>query len=104
MTKEEYLQLVQSSDTFKSMTANAQNMILKAEGEEMEKYANIFVSERAQLNQAKKEVIIQSAELVAGMNSTLSNAQKDGYKELEDKSVANDVLEEEKLTKLLNNN
>ena len=52
MTQEEYQQLLNGSDSFKTMDPETQQSILSAEGPKMEEYITLFNEEKVMLNQA----------------------------------------------------
>ncbi len=103
MTKEEYIQLVQSSEAFKRMDQETQNKILTAEGADMEAYAKIFMNEQNRILTAKKDFVTTTVQIIdqfekdAKVIVTVERKKE----EEEEKKVSED--ESEKLLSEINN-
>jgi len=75
MTREEYIQLAQNSESFKGMDEALQEKVLKAEGHEMEHYITIFTDENKLLNQAYKDYMQDNENVLKNFKDDMKNVQ-----------------------------
>lgn len=102
MTKQEYLDLVQNSEIFKSFDAELQKTVLEATDEEMTKYAAIFVNAHSVLNKAKKEFIEENNKIIERFTLEVKNIKKAKFAADEKRSVREDQKAEENLLQEMN--
>lgn len=65
MTREEYLQILDKSVTFKKLDVALQNQIKAASDEEMESYAQAFLEETDLVSKAYNKLIGETDQIVA---------------------------------------
>lgn len=101
MTREEYLQLVKSSEAFKALDAFYQEKILKAEGKDMEAYAKIFQHESSRLFAAQKDMMEKDAAEMKNFTGEVKVMKKDKLKSDENFSTKKDLTAAEALLEQL---
>ena len=97
MTREEYLKLVKNSDAFKVMDHELQQTILKAKGEQMEKFMEIFVDEVTLITKAKQELVDSNDAVLRTMVGDMRKFTRDYLKTSEDFERKNEAQNMENL-------
>lgn len=103
MTQPEYIELVTTSDVFNKLSKDMQKKIVKAKGEDMMRYEQIFVTEKNGILTAKKELIMRNDQVVKSFTMEVKTIMKKKAVDDEDRSNKNDERNEEKLLSELDN-
>lgn len=102
MTREEYIQLVRQSESFKETQKGTQEKILSAEGKTMERYAKIFMEEIKLLNGVYDKYIKNNRGVVEGFKLKIKKNQMKKRKEAEKTDAKECEKNEEILLNKLN--
>jgi len=102
MTREEYIQLAQNSESFKGMDNALQEKVLKAEGHEMEHYITIFTDENKLLNQAYKDYVQDNENILKYFKDDMKNIQATKLKEADQSALPTNIKQAEELLKSIN--
>lgn len=97
MTRDQYLQLVQSSAAFHGLPPDMQQHILEAAGSLMQAYARIFLDEQKLLLDAKQEFLRKNEEIIHSMTAEVKKLKKEKRLKCEQISQESDEQEEQKL-------
>lgn len=103
MTREQYLELLKKSPSFKDLDPDLQEEVRSAEGERMNRYAEILFDTDKSLLQAHKDLIARNEQLVKDFENDLKEAKKEKFKKDEVKSKAVDEEKGESLLSELEN-
>lgn len=77
MTREEYLQLVNRSASFKAMDPTTQQKVLHAEEEEMQKYIQIFSEENAFIQKAAQNLTQKNEQVLKNFDQQVKQINHD---------------------------
>lgn len=80
MNHDEYVQLVKASEVFQKLDEDFQQEILKAEGEEKDRFIQIFKTERDGIAAAQKEFIENTEQIVDTLEQDLQKEKRDFLK------------------------
>ncbi|MCC7432920.1 hypothetical protein IT412_05370 [Candidatus Peregrinibacteria bacterium] len=76
MTREEYLQILEKSVTFKSLDLSLQKQISGATGEEMKSYAQAFLEEGDFVAKAYDQLVQETDQIVADFKEVVVKDKK----------------------------
>lgn len=101
MTREEYLQLIHSSQSFKIMDPELQQKIMNATGAEMLQYAQIFVQEAQTVDKATQNLAEKNTKVLKDFDQQVKVVNHEHLVKIEKSSEKEDNLAAENLLKNL---
>ncbi len=97
MTRDDYLQLVQSSEVFQGLDPDFQKRIMNAQGEEMERYMHIFHTEKNGILAAKKDLIARNEQVLQEFEMGAKKMRRGFMKDAEAKDRQTEAQQAAKL-------
>lgn len=101
MTREEYQQLVKSAVSFQEMSAEIQARILAAEGEEMDKYIQMFEEEKELMAKAYQSFQQETDKIVVDYKVGVQKEKRDKLAAAESGTHDREISKAEDLLKKL---
>ena len=101
MTREEYLQLIHSSQSFKMMDPELQQKILNAKGAEMLQYAQIFTQEAQTVDKATQNLAEKNTKVLKDFDQQVKVVNHEHLVKIEKLSEKEDNVAAENLLKNL---